>query len=298
MPAPLPRTALTIALVLAGLAGRAAADSRGDFLAALAAGKDTSSYLKRCDVLVRPDGAVSAPCKLTLADLIGPQPGPVTLTTGKPRPRHLVKSDYTLVESDVTARAGGKVVATLRLLEIVSDSGPPTPAVMHWSRPIKDKDLLARAATLPAVAPIVDKTEVPADLESWDYNDRMDHGSLIDDVKNHVMGGDETLGPAHLASWVADTAMVLGSAPGERLVGKKGAATLRKWKLNLAPLDGWHIGGMDRLGWAVGRVQATTTGKKPVKLTYTVLVVITQEMVPSGGAMTTRPALAAFSVAQ
>lgn len=256
-------------------------------------------YLAECLTLVWEDGSVRDPCRLELKDLVGDHPGPVTLKVSRQASHAFPRSSYSWREAEVTARAGKKVIATWRVIELVSYGGPPDaptrPVAVHWSRPVKDKDALARAGTRPALPAITGRLKAPPGLAGARPTAREDWESMARDIQSELAREGDL--KTAIASWLDDGAVVLGSAPGERLAGAKGRAAVKKWKLALVVERGADIAGVGgSLGWGVVRVTGTTAGPKPVRITYTLFLVRTG-LLTGGGGWGAQTGLVAFSVA-
>lgn len=279
----------------------AAADKDGfdEFVAALGSGGPAAqTWLAHCKVLLAPGGEARTPCKLTLAELSAGATG-VTLevTANKTRPLH--DSQYEWRDATVEARAGAKVIATYRVVEITSMGNPDSPGggwepvAAHWIRLMKDKDATAaaRAGKLPTPPRVVGKTIVP----TGDNQDARDAAVLADELDD--LRGDSFDVRGALGDWASDGTIVVGSAPAQTFTGKKGGKTIHAWKLTMKQ-EGESVivtGGM--LGVAVTHVTATTAGKAPVTFTYPTMIVFTQG-ISGGGGLISGPRLVSFSLVQ
>jgi hypothetical protein len=302
--APMNRATLALAAfalttALAPRAAHADKDAFDAYVADLSAHPDhATAWLGSCAVLLAPSGEVRRPCKLALADLVGATPG-VTLAVTRNKVAPLHDSQYSFRDATVEARAGRKVLASFRVIEVSgfgnpdSPSGGWAPIAVHWIRTIKDKDAFALAAAGKlALAPaIADAAQTP----TGDDQGASDARSLADDL-DQALRGEAGL-RATMASWLDDGATLVGTAPGQTLTGKKGGKAMRGWKLDLAQRGGmvrW-AGGM--LGVAVTHVVGTTTGKTRATFTYPTMVIFTQGLT-NAGSLVSGPRLVTFAVAQ
>ncbi len=278
-----------------------AKDDFDDFVAKLAAGKDTTGYFSSCELLVTPGGAVRQPCTLALADLTGGDAA-VKLTVKKNKKLWYPKSQMEWREAEVEARKGKQLVATFRVIEIGGLGGNPDAPTdgwvlaTHWSKLISDKDLKARAIakTLPAVPAIEDKIfALPNPNES--EQGKIDREQAIGSLRSNLRDRDG----ADFTPWLADLVrgpfVVFGSAPGQRYAGPAGRRTIAAWKLALAPSGKSAAGGS---GWilAVATTMVGTPTDKSPPITYVVFAVATSGLTPGGGSFYTSPALIQFAV--
>ena len=285
--------ALVAAVLFAPSSAHAAADPFAGYVAALGAdltGPVTARHAG-CDVLVTPRGEVRRPCALTRQDLVGDVAG-VTLVVTRNQVAHLFKSQYEWRDATVEARAGGKRLATFRVVEILPYGGGPVRA-SHWIAVMPDKDASARAkaGTLPAPAAVTDKV-TPSTASS--EQERSDAENLADDLQQALRGTTDLRD--RIADWADGGTIVVGSAPGQTLTGKKGARTLRGWKLDLVQQGGLDVSGTGMVGFAVTQVVGTPTGGKGAPITYTALVVYTQGILESGS-LISGPRLVTFAIA-
>ncbi|MCE9575545.1 MAG: hypothetical protein K8W52_20500 [Deltaproteobacteria bacterium] len=285
-----------IAIVSSATRARAGGDAFAAYVASLSGGKPTA-HLGRCTVLVTPDGRIHRPCAMTVADLVGAASG-VTLTVTRSTSAQMPNSQFSEREAVVVARAGKKVIATFDVVEIVGDFGPDdvgdAPVAVMWARQITDKAALAAAktGTLPTPPAIADyRPAAPAD-DKW-TQDLGDAQNGYDWVHTSAAG----MSPADLADEIKDGAVVLGSAPGQRYVGKRGAKTVGGWKMTFEQQGGRDLSGEAWVSIAVTHMIGTVPGKSPVTIPYVTMIVNTQ-FLSGGGAPAPRTSLVKFAIAQ
>jgi hypothetical protein len=294
------RIVLAVAILLTS-SPAFAKDEFDDFVAKLAAAKDTTGYFSGCELLVTPAGAVRQPCTLALADLTGGDAA-VKLTVKKNRKQFYPMSQLEWREAEVEARKGKQLVATFRVIEIGSLGGNPDGptdgwvVATHWSKLISDKDLKARAKakTLPAVPAIEDKIfTLPNPKES--EQGKTDRAQAIETVRSNIRDRDS----ADFTPWLADLVngpfVVFGSAPGQRYQGPAGKKAIGAWKLALAPSGKSAAGGSGWVLAAATTMVATPTDKSP-PITYVVFVAAFSALTPEGGSFYTSLALIQFAV--
>ena len=111
---------------------------------------------------------------MALADLVGTASG-VTLKVTRNKLADLYASQYMFRDATVEARAGKKLLATFRVVEISGFGNPDSPTggwdpiAVHWIRLVTDKDATARAkaGTLPTPPAIADAVAVPTGAVSF-----------------------------------------------------------------------------------------------------------------------------------
>jgi hypothetical protein len=251
------------------------------------------AWLDGCVLLVTPRGEVRRPCQLTVADLVGPQPG-VTLTVAHAKLTSFPRSTLSWQEADVDAHAAGKVIATFHVIEIGTLSGNPDgptggwwPAAQLWSRRVSDKDALAQAKAGKLTAPTIADYVEPVIRD--DPQAQAAQVRAYDEIKQ-AWTAPEDLKPA-LAASAQDGAIIIGSA-GERLTGKAGAKALRAWKLGLRQHGGLAQGGNERVMIGVTTMLGTTGG---VTIPYLATLVHVGRLNEAGDTNVV-PALIIFSV--
>ena len=292
---------IVITMVILGTASPAfAKDDFDDFVAKLAAAKDTSSYFSGCELLVTPAGAVRQPCTLALADITGGDAA-VKLSVKKNSKRWYPKSQMEWREAEVEARKGKQLVATFRVIEIGGFGGNPDGPTdgwviaTHWSKLISDKELKARAIakTLPAVPAIEDKIFTLPNPKETDQG-RMDREQAVGTLRSRLQSGGTDFKP-DLADLVDGPFVVFGSAPGQRYAGPAGKKAIKAWKLALAPSGKSAAGGS---GWvlAAATTMVATPADRSPPITYVVFAVATSGLTPGGGSFYTQPALIQFAV--
>ncbi len=297
------RRSVLVGLVLVAIASsasraRAGGDGFTAHVAALASAKP-SGHLGACSVLVTPDGRVHRPCALTLADLVGPATG-VTLTVTRNKTAALPRSQFSAREAVVVARAGKQVIATFDVVEVFAFGNPDAadgdaPVAVMWARQITDKAAIAaaKAGALPPPPAIADyRPAAPTDPSAW-TQDIGDAQSGYDGVQMTAGG----LSRDGLASKIREGAIVLGSAPGQRYVGKSGAKTVGGWKTTFAPQGGVDLSGEAWVSIAVTHVVGTLPGKPPIAIPYVAMIVNTQFMT-GGGSPAPQTSLVKFAIAQ
>ena len=288
-------------MILATSSPAFAKDEFDDFVAKLAAAKDTKGYFSGCELLVTPAGTVRQPCTLALADLTGGDAA-VRLSVKSNKKQWYTKSQMEWREAEVEARKGKQLVATFRVIEIGSLGGNPDGptdgwvVATHWSKLISDKDLKTRAIakTLPAVAPIEDKIFTPADAAKVSEQGRTDRESAIETLRSRLRAGDGDFKP-DLANLVDGPFVVFGSAPGQRYSGGSGKKAIKAWKLALAPSGKSAAGGSGWVLAAATTMVATPTDKSP-PITYVVFAAAISGLTQGGGSFYTEPALIQFAV--
>lgn len=301
------RTFLLATLFVAVSATSAAAkDELDQFVADLAARPDAAkAYLKDCKTLVTPAGQVRTPCALTLADLVGAQPG-VTLVVKANKVASFPKSQLVYRDAIVEARAGKKTVASFRVLEIGWAGGnPDLPLVLaaHWARTITDKDAAAaaKAGKLPA-PPAIKHGVVPSGKPpAKDYDqDENDRGQATETVLQQLTGGEPGSDLKDvIAGWVADSGVIVfGSGPKQRYAGKRGAATIKAWKLALVPSNQVSVDGDGWVLWGTTTMTAKPTKAGAPPVTYVVFAAFASGLTEGGGSFITFPAVVSFAVAQ
>lgn len=280
-----------VTLVVLGLSGSAwAKDDFDTYVADLAAAK-ASTRLATCELLVTPGGQVRQPCSLALVDLVGD--AKATLTVKKNKRQNFPKSQMVWREAEVEARAQGKVVATFRVIEVLTLGGPDFPpgvVAAHWARVTSDKEAaaLALAKTLPAPAS-VDKVTPAAKTDA-------DRDQAIQTAQDFLRGGENF--KAVIAERVKSRAIAFGSAAGQRYAAASGAKAIQGWKIELAPSGKVAVGGN---GWVLAgatTVVATPTDKKAPPITYVLFGAFVSGLTPGGGSFITEPALLSFAIAR
>lgn len=284
---------LTLAFVLvAALAAPAAADDFTDYVGHVASDPAAAAtYLDGCQALVTPRGEVRRPCKLAIADLVGAQAG-VTLTPRNEQFTRTRGDNFTVVDADVDAKAGGKVIATFHVVEVEGPDAKDTHEqvlAMHWSRLAADKDTTAaaRAHKLREAPTIADGAIAPP----AGMDDQVTYNDATSEALDLIKGGslEQVIGDVFVHDGV-----VVGSAPGQRLSGKRGARTWAGWKLSLTQEDGTQVGGLPGAVWAVTKV--TVVGKDKVAVPYVALIVFKVE--PTEGGVEDLAIAAQFAIAQ
>jgi hypothetical protein len=292
------RLALAV-LAIAALAAPAAAgkpDPFETYVANLAANpKAAASHLGGCQLILLPSGEARTPCSLTLADLIGTQPG-VTLKATRFKYGDIKMSTVQYLEADVEARAAGKVVATFHVLEVGGMGNPDAdwaPQAVHWARMISDKDAVAKAKAkqLPAAPAIKDVAPPPAKDDDQEAGDR-DEG--IRETRSPLGNGDLK----ELVAATAEVGVVFGSAPGQRLSGKGAARSIKGWKLALAQKGGVAAAGDSLVVFAATDIVGTTKDKSPTAITYATLIVGAMHMIPDSGDHVWETKMISFAVPQ
>ncbi|MCX5746503.1 MAG: hypothetical protein NT062_28840 [Proteobacteria bacterium] len=288
---------LLIALtVLTGVGGVVHADDFAHVLPKLAtAPAEMAAWLSGCEVLVTPRGEVRRPCKLTLGDLVADTKG-VTLTPTHVKEVAFPRSTLTWHEADVEARVGAKVVATFHVIEVGASGNPDGPnggwgvVAQSWTRIASDKDVASMAKAGKLVAPkIADYTQpAPKGLDPQAAGDR---DAALTTLRDAWKGTDDL--KEVLGGMLDDGGVLVGSAA-ERLTGKGGGKTVRKWPLGLRPQGGVAVGGNALVQWGVTTVMGTVGG---VTIPYVTFVVNIQRMT-GGGSFAPSIALVSFGVPQ
>lgn len=303
--------ALPVCLILALLGGATSAraeswvprDTLTPFVAALSA-TAASQHLGKCRVLVTPDGRVHRPCRLTLADLVGPARG-VALKVTRSKVESLGSGPFRLRTAGVEASSAGRTVATFDVVEVINpmlDSAhpdPEAPVAVMWSRAIDDRAAAAaaRAGTLPTPAAIADYTppEMRGERAPLDSEDPQAFTSIQDTVRGAEHFQQE------LSDGLEQDAVLLGSAAGQRWKGRRDAKAVAAWKTDLTQAGGIDISGGQLMAVAVshfvGKTAGPGPGEQPATLTYVALVVKTLFMLP-GGSFAPRLALVKLAIAQ
>ena len=298
----MPRSVVAALLLLVLVAVRpspvaAGKDGFDDFVAVVggraAAG---TRWLAGCNLLITPAGEVRRPCNLALVDLVTDPTG-VTLEVTRNEVADLHHSQYQARDATVEARAGGKVVATFRVVEISGLGNPDSPTggwdpiAVHWMQLVTDKQARARAkaGTLRTPPALADAVVVP----TGDDQNASDSERLVDDLERALR--TEPALRDRLAEWLADGVIVFGSAPGQKLTGKKGARTVRGWKLDLVQRGGTVRWADDMLGVAITDIVGATRGKVRTTFTYRSMVVFTQGLTDAGS-LISGPRLVTFAL--
>jgi hypothetical protein len=283
-----------VAVVACAIAAPAHAQSFEKFVANLSASPEAAAkHLADCELLIAPNGDVRRPCKLAFADLA--KPG-TTLAVKAVKRSHFPHSMLFYVEADVEVRDGKRLIATYHVVEIGGGpgaGGDEHVEVQHWNRRIGDADALAlaKAGKLLAAPAVPEVTVTPKDLHDQALGDR---DSGLESLGQWLTGDLKS----NLADALEQEAIVIGTAPNERLVGKSGAKTLRAWKTDLR-IWGLRIsGGRHNVVWAVTQIKSTTKDKAEISIIYDAFVVWVQRMTPGGGALANSPAIVQFSIPQ
>lgn len=247
-----------------------------------------------CDAVILPSGELRKPCKLSVTDLAGTDKN-VALKTSKLATKRIPKSMLSWTETDVEVRVANKLVATFHVYELASAETSGAVMLQFWAKLVKDPDAIALAKAGKLKAPTklaTGRSPEPKGLSAQDKNDR-------EQALEHLEGHASTTGDLKqlLAGYAEQGAIVVGSAPNQRLTGKAGAKTIRGWKLELK-LDGNSAsGGTAMVQWAYTRALATHSMKDKTSVTVpynTLLVQITR--ITGGGSPAPFPALVLFSV--
>jgi hypothetical protein len=269
----MPRLAAA-AIVFAALAApaapaaAAAADPFVDFVANLATNpKAAAASLQSCQLLLAPSGEARTPCALALADFAGAQ----TLKVSRLQYAEVKQSVLEYLDVDVQALAGGKVIATYRVIAITGMANPDAgfqPLAMHVVRLISDKDAAARgkAKQLGPARAVQDK--VAAAPTGTSDDEQSDRTSGIEEIQRFAKGG---LTKDALAEVAIDGGVVYGSAPGQKYTGKSAGASIKKWKLQLQQKDGVTCDGGSMIVYGATNVVATMPDR--TSITYDALVV-------------------------
>ncbi len=254
-----------------------------------------STWLDGCDVLITPSGEVRTPCTLSRADLVGGVTN-ASLNAVKVKVSNIPTTSLAWREATVQVTADHKVVGEFSLVEVLELAGTAskpkghgTVKVQIWRRLQSDVTVAARVKSGKITTPIVPEYTAPtaAIVPAPEWGD--DTSMLSGDVRKKV-----SVEIDHALRKGLEAGAVLFGSAGERLNGKAGAKTLRKWAINFVQEGNIASGGDDVMQWAVTRVNGTArNGPIP----YWLMVVnVAQEN--RRGQQRGKLALAIFGVAQ